>query len=102
MILAAVSLPIMVRRRGKGWLRRNTSVRSSGDSIASSRPARACPSGSRFIQRAMEAAQSRDSTLVPSWNISPSRRRMLQRLPSSSITWPSAICGCGVSVASMP
>ena len=35
-------------------------------------------------------------TGVPSWNSRPSRSFMVQRLPSSSITWPSTMNGCGV------
>ena len=60
---------------GNGFFRRQTSVRSSGVSIASTRGLIVSLTASRFSQRCSEATQSRASTGVPSWNSRPSRRR---------------------------
>jgi hypothetical protein len=64
-----------------GLCRRKTMVLSSGASNASIRAAIVWPIGSRFIQRCSEATQSRASTFSPSWNASPSRRRIVHRSP---------------------
>ena len=66
------------------------------------RAASDCPTASRFIQRASEAAQSFAVTRVPSWNINPSRSFMVQRRPSFSTVWPSTICGEGARCSSSP
>ena len=87
---------------GNGLLRRQTSVRSSGVSIAATRGLIVSLTASRLSQRRSEATQSRASTGVPSWNTKPSRRRMVQRRPSLSMTWPSTICGCGLNDWSRP
>jgi hypothetical protein len=87
---------------GNGRFIRQTRVRSSGASIASTRALIVSLTASRFSQRCNEARQSRASTFVPSWNSSPSRSRMVQRLSSLSMTWPSTICGCGLNAWSLP
>ena len=71
-------------------------VLSSAAPISSVAAISAWPKPSRAPQRLMLATQSRASTLVPSWNFSPWRSVMRQVLPSSSVTAPSAICGCGL------
>ena len=56
------ALPSTKGSCGNGFLRRNTTVRSSGASNESRRCARVLPLASRFIQRPIEAAQSRART----------------------------------------
>jgi hypothetical protein len=87
---------------GNGFFNRQTKVRSSGASIAATRALNVSLTASRLSQRCSEATQSRASTGVPSWNTSPSRSFIVQRLPSSSIVWPSIICGCGLNDWSRP
>ncbi len=57
-------------------------VLSSGALISSVAASSAWPNPSRAPQRLMLAAQSRASTLVPSWNIRSGRSVMRQVLPS--------------------
>ena len=51
--------------------------------------------------RSAQATASRARTGSPPWKRSPSRSRMVQRFPSSLVSWPSAICGCGRSFVSV-
>ena len=95
-------LPSAQAREANGFFRRNTSVSSAGVSIASSRAARVWPSESRFVHRAIEAAQSTARTGAPSWKRRPGRSVTVQRRPSSSTRCPAAICGCGWSCSSTP
>ena len=60
------------------------------------------PIVSRTIQRARLATTSLLSTGSPSWNLRPGRSLMVQTLLSGLTSWPSAICGFGVMVLSMP
>ena len=78
---------------GNGYFSRISTVRSSGAEISSVAASIACPNVSRLAQRCTLAAASRPSTLVPSWNVSPSRKVSRHFFPSSSTTWPSSICG---------
>jgi hypothetical protein len=84
-------------RNGKGFFRRQTRVRSSLAISSSMRSLMKPPTGSRAIQRRIDARASRARTGVPSWNVWPWRSTMVQRLPSSSTVCPSSICGCGFS-----
>ena len=103
MITAAVwNFDRALGRCGNGLLSRQTMVRSSGASNASTRTSMVAPTGSRFIQRRSEATQSRASTGSPSWKRSPSRRVMVRRFPSFSISSPASICGFGFIAASRP
>jgi len=93
------SLPIACRNEGNGALRRQTIVRSSLARISSSAAAQVWPKLSRLLQRLSEATQSRARTGSPSWNLRPSRRRIVQVLPSADTSAPSAICGLTVKLA---
>ena len=83
-------------RCGKGLVRRNRRVRSSGAESSLVTAISDWPNGSRAPNRLMLAAASRASTGVPSWNRNPSRSRSVHIVPSFSTVWPSTICGWAV------
>ena len=80
---------------GNGFLRRNTSVRSSLATSSSVAAISAPPNASRLPQRSRLATQSRARTGSLSWNSRPGRRVRVQVLPSSPVVKPSSICGDG-------
>ena len=88
-----VTLASASNSSGKGRCSRKTMLRSSGAARSSVRAISTWPIGSRAAQRRMEATQSAARTGSPSWNLSPSRRRIVTRRPSFSTAWPSAIWG---------
>jgi hypothetical protein len=97
--------PILARQfstRPNGRASRMVNRRSSGAVISAMRASKACPIGSRAAQRLIEATQSRPRTGSPSVKRKLSRRVNVQRRPSSSVVWPSTICGRGWSALSMP
>ena len=84
--------------RANGFFSLKRITLSDGADSSSVRYISVPPNGLRLPKRCIVATQSRASTGVPSWNISPSRNVRSHCLPSSLITWPSTICGCTLNV----
>ena len=87
---------------GNGFFSRNRITRSDGADRSSVTARTFWPNGSLRLQRSMLATASRASTGVPSWKARPSRSVIVHVRPSSSVTWPSTICGCGCKASSRP
>ena len=87
---------------GKRAFSRKRKRKSSSAASSSVRAASAWPIGLRRIQRFSDATASAAVTLSPSWKRRPGRSVMVQVRPSSSKTWPAAICGCATKSASTP
>ena len=94
--------PSALNSSGKGFFSRKRMRRSSTTSSASTTVSSFWPKGLRFIQRVSEGTTSCARTGSPSWNLRPGRSVIVTTLPPSSVTWPSAICGCGAKLASSP
>jgi hypothetical protein len=77
-------------------------VRSSTAFISSSVALMRWPMESRTIQRARLATTSFDSTGSPSWNFRPGRSLKVHTLKSGLTSCPSAICGFGTTLLSIP
>src|SRR5579875_665443 len=87
---------------GNGFFSRKRTTLSDGAETSSVAAISTEPKESTLPQRCTEATQSRASTGVLSWNLSPSRSVMSHCLPSLLVVWPAAICGCGWYLLSTP
>jgi biotin-(acetyl-CoA carboxylase) ligase len=96
------ALPSTSGSSGKGRFSRNFTVRSVGALISSTTVIIARPNVSRLPQRPRLATTSLASTGSPVWKRKPSRSVSTQVVPSSSMAWPSTICGCGTRFSSHP
>ena len=82
--MKAVNFDSAVGSSGNGFFSRKRIEVSSGALISSVAAISAWPNASRLPQRCRLATQSRPSTGVLSWNISPGRSLIVQVLPSAS------------------
>ena len=100
--MEVADLPSASGNCGNGRLSRKRIVLSSGALSSSVASISAWPNASRTPQRLMLATQSRASTGVPSWNLSPVRRPSRHSRLSGLRTAPATICGVARNFASRP
>ena len=104
MISASGALPLPSANSifGKGRFSLIRTVRSSTATISSIVALIRWPIVSRTIHRARLATTSLPRTGSPSWNFNPGRSVNVHSLKSGVTVWPSAICGFGTMLLSMP